>query len=430
MISTQTNDWLQTRLDGKRKHGLQRMELMLNLLGKPHLDYPIIHLTGTNGKGSTTAFLQALAMAHGIDVGIFVSPHMERINDRIRINQIDISDEDFNRLAAVIQETERDLPSDMENLSYFEIMTLIMLLYFSERNVELALIEVGIGGLMDSTNIVPSWVSVITSIGLDHQALLGASLEEIAIQKSGIFKEGTSAICGPLPDQARFVVERVAQAHQVDLRLYDRDFHIKRRMGVTRQFDFYSKSLSEPIGKFQAGLIGAHQEVNASLAIEAFLVFMHKLKQAVDVDKMREAILNTSWPGRMELIPKDKLVYLDGAHNVPAVETLVRVIADMDDFQGKKGTILFGALKRKDYHHMLAIIEKYLPHTELILTTFSGHGSLDKHDIEELLTSHQISFVDNYQEWIDDWLAVTDNSWLVITGSLYFISEIRTFLLK
>ncbi|MCQ9210599.1 bifunctional folylpolyglutamate synthase/dihydrofolate synthase [Granulicatella seriolae] len=431
MISTQIDEWLQTRQDGKRKHGLQRMELVLQLLDNPHLDYPIIHLTGTNGKGSTTAFLQSLAMSHGIQVGIFVSPHLERINDRIRVNQMDISDGDFDRIAHIIQKAERSLPSDMENLSYFEIMTLIMLRYFSERKVELALIEVGIGGLMDSTNIVPSWISVITSIGLDHQALLGSTIEEIAIQKSGIFKKGTVAVCGPLPDQARLVVERVSQAYQVDLRMVDRDFSIVRDLEHAKYFNFTSKNLPlYKIEKLQSGLIGSHQQVNASLAIEAFLIFMNKIKRQVDLDKIKEAIANTSWPGRMELIQKNKVVYLDGAHNVPAVEALVRVIQDMNDFQANKGTILFGALKRKDYHQMLELLEKKLPHTELVLTTFSGHGSLDKKDIEELLVMHRVSFVDNFQEWINQWLAVPDNSWLVITGSLYFISEIRTFLLK
>lgn len=193
-------NWLDSRIGLNFRTGLGRMEQAIRLLAHPEKAYPTIHVTGTNGKGSTVAFLQNLFDQHQKKVGTFTSPHMETVHDRICLNGQPISESDFSRLGDQVRKMEQNALMPQDQLSYFEILSLIAFLYFAEQEVDVALIEVGIGGLLDTTNVITGSVSVITSIGLDHQETLGTTLEEIAEQKAGIFKVGSPAVIGPLPE--------------------------------------------------------------------------------------------------------------------------------------------------------------------------------------------------------------------------------------
>ena len=405
--------WLHSRIGLNFRSGLGRMQRAVDLLGNPEQTYPIIHVTGTNGKGSTIAFMRELFVAHGKTVGTFTSPHIVSIHDRICINGEPISDEDFIRLADQVKAMEQRLLETHDQLSFFELLTLIALLYFREQEVDLVLLEVGIGGLLDTTNIVTGEIAIITSIGLDHQETLGDSLVAIAEQKAGIFKPGKSAVIANLAQEAQFVCQRTATDLGVSLYQADQDFSFRNGNFSSSLADFNHLILR---------LEGAYQEENAALALQAFLLFMAQRNEKVDQEAVRAALQATKWAGRLEAITEH--IYLDGAHNLPALERLVEFIQEKIQ-QGYQPQILFGALKRKDYSGMLAYLTEHLPDADLYVTSFDYQGSLGEQD----LSGYRI--VSSYQEFIDTFEASAgEKDLLFVTGSLYFISEVRACLMK
>lgn len=400
--------WLHSRIGLNFRSGLGRMQRAVDLLGNPEQTYPIIHVTGTNGKGSTIAFMRELFVSHGKKVGTFTSPHIVSIHDRICINGQPISDDDFIRLAEQVKTMEQRLLETHDQLSFFELLTLIALLYFREQEVELVLLEVGIGGLLDTTNIVTGEIAIITSIGLDHQETLGDSLVAIAEQKAGIFKPGKSAVIANLAQEAQLVCQRTATDLGVSLYQADQDFSFRNGN--------FSSSLAD-FNHLILGLEGAYQEENAALALQAFLLFMAQRDEKVDQEAVRAALQATKWAGRLEAITEH--IYLDGAHNLPALERLVEFIQEKIQ-QGYQPQILFGALKRKDYSGMLTYLTEHLPDTALYVTSFDYQGSLEEQDFGDYTS------IASYRDFIDNFEAsAQEKDLLFVTGSLYFISEIR-----
>ena len=405
--------WLHSRIGLNFRSGLGRMQRAIDLLGNPEQAYPIIHVTGTNGKGSTIAFMRDLFVSHGKKVGTFTSPHIVSIHDRICINGQPISDADFIRLANQVKEMEQRLLETHDQLSFFELLTVIALLYFKEQGVDLVLLEVGIGGLLDTTNVVTGEIAVITSIGLDHQETLGNSLEEIAEQKAGIFKPERVAVIANLAPEAQLVCQKIAEDLDVTLYQADKDFSFKEGQ--------FSSSLAE-LRQLKLGLEGSYQEENAALALQAFQLFMTARGEKANEEVVRHALKTTSWAGRLEAVTEH--IYLDGAHNLPALERLVEFIQQKIQ-QGHHLQILFGALKRKDYSGMLGYLTDHLPDTALYVTSFDYQGSLGEQD----LSGHHI--VSSYRDFIDDFeKSAGEKDLLFVTGSLYFISEVRAYLVN
>jgi len=407
----EVEEWLHSRIGLNFRSGLGRMQQAVDLLGNPEKTYPIIHVTGTNGKGSTIAFMRELFVAHGKKVGTFTSPHIISINDRICINGLPIADEDFIRTANQVKEMEKTLLETHDQLSFFELLTLIALLYFKEQDVDLVLLEVGIGGLLDTTNVVTGEIAVITSIGLDHQETLGDSLEEIAEQKAGIFKAGKKAVITKLAPEAELVCHKRARELAVDLYQTGQDF-------ILNVGDFSSSLAS--FSRLEIGLEGTYQQENAALALQTFLLFMASREEGVEEELVRQALQETHWAGRLERIRPH--IYLDGAHNLPALTRLVEFIQGKIQ-QGYQVRILFGALKRKDYQGMLGYLSEQLPQAELKVTGFDYQGSLDEKDVAgyDLIPSYG-DFIREFEE------KANDQDLLFVTGSLYFISEVRASL--
>ena len=403
--------WLESRIGLNFRSGLERMRQAISLLDHPEENYPIIHVTGTNGKGSSIAFMSQLFVEHKKKVGTFTSPHMVSIYDRICVNHKPISDKDFVRIGRRIQAMERQLLRIQAPLSYFEILTLIALLYFEEEQVDVALIEVGIGGLLDATNVVIGDVAVVTSVGLDHQETLGDSIVAIAEQKAGIFKKKERAVIGPLAEEARRVCELRADELGVVLYEYGRDFSFSKG-----QFSNQDKMI---VG-LQLGLKGTYQEENAAVALQSFLLFMKQQNWQPQVKWIRKALQETHWAGRLEYFERG--IYLDGAHNLPALSRLVEFIRQ----QGQKEIfLLFGALKRKNYQGMLSYLQQELPHVQLLVTTFEDDGAANEQDFTNGL------YIASYQDFIEQFIkSANDNQLLFVTGSLYFIAEVRAFLLE
>ena len=407
----EVEEWLHSRIGLNFRSGLGRMQQAVDLLGNPEKTYPIIHVTGTNGKGSTIAFMRELFVAHGKKVGTFTSPHIISIHDRICINGLPIADEDFVRIANQVKEMEKTLLETHDQLSFFELLTLIALLYFKEQGVDLVLLEVGIGGLLDTTNVVTGEIAVITSIGLDHQETLGDSLEEIAEQKAGIFKAGKKAVIAKLAPEAKLVCQKRARELAVELYQAGGDFTLKAG-------DFSSSLAS--FSQLEISLEGAYQQENAALALETFLLFMASRGERVEEVLVRRALQETHWAGRLERIRPQ--IYLDGAHNLPALTRLVEFIQGKIQ-QGYQVRILFGALKRKDYQGMLGYLTEQLPQVKLKVTGFDYQGSLDEKDVAgyDLIPSYG-DFISEFEE------KANDQNLLFVTGSLYFISEVRASL--
>lgn len=414
-------EWILDRMKYKRKYGLDRMRVLMSLLGNPQEDYPIIHVTGTNGKGSTIAMLSSLFVHHGQKVGAFVSPHLIDYTDRFLINGNVMPEEDFEIVGNLVQQAEVKLIDEYEPLSFFEIMTAMALVYFSRKKVEVALLEVGIGGLLDTTNIVHSTMSVITSIGMDHEEMLGNTLEEIAIQKTGIFKQNQAVVLGNLPTEALQVAEVVGKAYNCDIHQFEREFNIEPyEMGLV--FNNSDHQIYIP----HLNLKGKYQLENAAVALECFLRFEKKFQFPIELSAIQESFQTVTWPGRMEVVHQSPTVILDGAHNIHALKRFVETVKQHGKLESQH-TILFSALKRKHYIEMVDYLRKELPEARLVVTTFEYAGAIEKTDYP----SSEIEFVENAQQFIESYIHKTsDQETLWITGSLYFISFVRKSFIK
>ena len=420
-IMQTVREWILDRMKYKRKYGLDRMRVLMSLLGNPQEEYPIIHVTGTNGKGSTIAMLSSLFVHHGQKVGAFVSPHLIDYTDRFLINGEVMSEEDFEMVGNLVQQAEAKLIDEYEPLSFFEIMTAMALVYFSRKKVEVALLEVGIGGLLDTTNIVHSTMSVITSIGMDHEEMLGNTIEEIAIQKTGIFKQNQAVVLGNLPTEALQVAEVVGKAYNCDLHQFEREFKIKPlEDGLV--FTNADTQIQIPY----LNLKGKYQLENAAVALECFLRFEKIFQLPVRESAIQESFQTVTWPGRMEVVQQSPKVILDGAHNVHALKRFVETVKQYGD-DGSQQTILFSALKRKHYKEMVDYLRKELPEARLVVTTFDYVGAIEKTDYP----SSEVEFVEDAYSFIEEYLTyASSKETLWITGSLYFISFIRKFFVK
>ncbi|HEM4277338.1 TPA: bifunctional folylpolyglutamate synthase/dihydrofolate synthase [Streptococcus suis] len=403
-------NWLNTKQGQVFHYKMEKIEYALELLGNPQFAVPVIHVAGTNGKGSTIAFMRQLFQVHGLRVGSFVSPHMVSVHDRICIDSQPISDHDFQHYLQKVYDLEQEVATRYEPFRYFEVMVLIMFLYFEAQQPDVALVEVGIGGLLDTTNVVAPALSLITSIGMDHQDLLGSTLGEIAEQKAGIIKENVPVVLGPLSPDTTAICRQIAQDKQVSVHQFGQEFTYK-----AGQFSNADIDLSELV----LGLAGHYQEENAAVALQTFLLYMTNIQKDIQPQLIKQALAQTSWPGRLELVAQEPKIYLDGAHNVPAIERLVEFI----QVQEEPVTILFSALRRKDFQEMLELLEEKLPHTALVLTSFAYDGALSEENRQGR------DYVENYQQFIEDWQS-SKQGILIITGSLYFISEVRRILKK
>ncbi|HEL1621592.1 MULTISPECIES: bifunctional folylpolyglutamate synthase/dihydrofolate synthase [Streptococcus] len=403
-------NWLNTKQGQVFHYKMEKIEYALELLGNPQFAVPIIHVAGTNGKGSTIAFLRQLFQTHGLRVGSFVSPHMVSVHDRICIDSQPISDHDFQHYLQKVYDLEQEVATRYEPFRYFEVMVLIMFLYFEAQQPDVALVEVGIGGLLDTTNVVAPALSVITSIGMDHQDLLGSTLREIAEQKAGIIKENVPVVLGPLSPETTVICRHIAQDKQASVHQFGQEFTYK-----AGQFSNPDIDLSELV----LGLAGHHQEENAAVALQTFLLYMTNIQKDIQPQLIQQALAQTSWPGRLELVVQEPKIYLDGAHNVPAIERLLDFIQEQDE----PVAILFSALRRKDFQEMLELLDEKLPHTALVLTSFAYDGALSEENRQGR------DYVENYQQFIEDWQS-SKQGILIVTGSLYFISEVRRIFKK
>ncbi|HEW1335484.1 TPA: bifunctional folylpolyglutamate synthase/dihydrofolate synthase [Streptococcus pneumoniae] len=430
MKEIENNQWIANYRTDQPHFGLERMVELLALRGNPHLKPKVIHIGGTNGKGSTIAFLKKMLEKLGMRVGVFSSPYLIHYTDQISINGESISEAKLEALMADYQSLlEREKGLALQGTTEFEIITAIAYDYFASEQVDVAIMEVGMGGLLDSTNICQPILTGITTIGLDHVALLGDSLEAIAEQKAGIIKQGIPLVTGRIAPEALAVIDRIAEGKDAPRLAYGIDYQVRHQESVvTGEVFDYTSDVRQ--GRFQTGLLGLHQIENAGMAIALLDTFCQEDgRKLASNHLLAQTLEETSWPGRLEIVSRDPLMILDGAHNPHAIRALLATLQER--FADYHKEILFTCIKTKALEDMLNLLEQ-IPDTEVTLTHFDDSRATDESVLKEAAQSRNLSY-QGWQDFLEQKL--TDKkeekqTVRIVTGSLYFLSQVRAYLME
>ena len=430
MKEIENNQWIAHYRTDQPHFGLERMVELLALRGNPHLKLKVIHIGGTNGKGSTIAFLKNMLEKLDLRVGVFSSPYLIHYTDQISINGESISEARLEALMADYQFLlEGEAAANLQGTTEFEIITAIAYDYFAAEQVDVAIMEVGMGGLLDSTNVCQPILTGITTIGLDHVALLGDTLEAIAEQKAGIIKQGVPLVTGCISLEALAVIDHIAAGKDAPRLAYGADYQVRHQESVvTGEVFDYTSSLRQ--GHFQTGLLGLHQIENAGMAIALLDTFCQEDgRELASNHLLAQALEETSWPGRLEIVSRDPLMILDGAHNPHAIKALLATLQER--FADYRKEILFTCIKTKALEDMLDLLEQ-IPDTELTLTHFDDSRATDESVLKEAAKSRNLSYQD-WQDFLEQKL--TDKkeekqTVRIVTGSLYFLSQVRAYLME
>ena len=430
MKEIENNQWIANYRTDQPHFGLERMVELLALRGNPHLKLKVIHIGGTNGKGSTITFLKKMLEKLGLRVGVFSSPYLIHYTDQISINGESIPEARLEALMADYQSLlEGESATNLQGTTEFEIITAIAYDYFASEQVDVAIMEVGMGGLLDSTNVCQPILTGITTIGLDHVALLGDTLEAIAEQKAGIIKQGIPLVTGRIAPEALGVIDSIAEGKDAPRLAYGTDYQVRHKESVvTGQVFDYTSVVRQ--GRFQTGLLGLHQIENAGMAIALLDTFCQEDgRELASNDLLGQALEEASWPGRLEVVSRDPLMILDGAHNPHAIKALLATLQER--FADYRKEILFTCIKTKALEDMLDLLGA-MPDTELTLTHFDDSRATDESVLKEAVKSRNLSY-QGWQEFLEQKL--TDKkeekkTVRIVTGSLYFLSQVRAYLME
>jgi dihydrofolate synthase/folylpolyglutamate synthase len=348
---------------------LDRMEALLALLGHPERALRIVHVAGSKGKGSTAALLAAVLRQAGYRTGLFTSPHLSRVEERMQVDGVPVSPEELAALVNDVRPAVLRLQGRGERggVTFFEMATALGFLHFVRRRVETAVVEVGLGGRFDSTNVCRPLLAIITSISLDHTQQLGSTLDLIAGEKAGIVKPGRPALSGARAPEARAVIERVCRERHSPLREIDRDFDYLYEPGlVTAEAERWPRVRVRTARRewpwLELRLLGEHQAANAALAVAA-VEELGRLGLHVGDAAVAGGLANVYWPARMEVVGKRPLVVLDCAHNVASARALAETLGSFPDVARRH--LVFAASADKDVSGMLQILGKYFDHAYL-----------------------------------------------------------------
>ncbi|GEN49995.1 bifunctional folylpolyglutamate synthase/dihydrofolate synthase [Alkalibacterium pelagium] len=420
MNMTEVIELVNTNRGTGQKENLNRMRLLMNKLGDPQDRLRVVHIAGTNGKGSVSAFLSSILSQAGIKAGVYTSPHLESINERIKVSGQMITDEEFieatETVAPFVAQVEEETG---ERLYSFEILTAVALLHFAVSRCDLVILETGIGGRLDATNVVnTSEASIITSIGYDHMKVLGDTIEQITAEKSGIIKENGLVIFPEMSEEVDAVISRKAENVQADM-IRVTPNHISS-VSMT---DTYSSFSYKEMDGLIIHLLGRHQITNAALAVEAAQV-LEQRGFVITSDHIRKGLELAAWPGRMEKISEHPTILIDGAHNPEGVAALRENISYL--FPDEQLIFVVGMMKDKAYEDM---IEQILPFSEKILTVspdpyrgFDAEGTADWLDAQGQ-ESQAFKSVDELIVELKSQSYL--NRKVIVFGSLYLIGDMR-----
>jgi len=402
--------------------GLERIENLLKRMGDPHKKLKYVHVAGTNGKGSTVSFISSILMAAGYKTGTYTSPSIERFNERIRVNGEDIDNESLARITSDIKGHIEAMESEgMENPTEFEITTALAFQYFLDKGCDIVVLEVGLGGRLDSTNIIDSpEVCVITTIDYDHMEILGNTLAEIASEKAGIIKQGSFVAMYPQDEEAERVILSKAESLGAKVRKADFDsIHIQSS-------DIHSQAFSyKNLKTLSIRLAGLHQIKNASLAIEAVLLLKEK-GWAIDEDAIRRGLDSARWPGRFELLCEEPIFIADGAHNSQGVAVLRSNLERL--FPDQKITFIMGVLADKDYSEM---VNEVAPIAQRFITVdVDNKRALPCEELAEMIEELEIEAITAHDVHAGIRLAMLlagSDGIICSFGSLYYVGKVREY---
>ena len=415
--------------------GLENVSRLLDILGNPHRDLRIIHVAGTNGKGSTCSFINSMLIYQGYNVGLYTSPYLEEFNERIKINNVNISDEDLAQSVSRVSDAIGQMIEEgCDHPTEFEIITACAFLYFRDRDVDFAVIEVGLGGRLDATNVCIPLVSAITSISMDHTEYLGDTLARIAFEKGGIIKNKRPVVLYQQSDEVESVISSICSERDSELFITEND-----------KIEYISEGMSsqsvnlEVMGHFYSGieisLPGRHQARNLAVALSVLrLLEISSDISQVDTEALYRSIRETRWPGRMEVIKTEPLTIIDGAHNPDGAAILSESVDRY--LVGKKINLVFGMLRDKDIlsvAKLLAVRADRIiitePESPRAASSAEVHGIIlealrgeDVPDITEIPDIEEA--VRHAQNMAGDGEAV------IYAGSLYMIGRVRSLLRK
>ena len=426
MTYTEVVKNIEKRIGKFKSKGNLRIKKFLEKIGSPEKNLKVIHVAGTNGKGSTVNFIKDI-LKEDYKVGSFVSPHLITYCDRIKIGDQEISQEDFAEIGQFIISKEPEIIEDYGELNLFEFLTIMSIIYFDREKVDIAVLEVGMGGRADSTNIFTSrekLISIITSISMDHMEYLGDTIEEIADAKAGIITDHGLVVTTNKDQKILGVIDKEAEEKSAEI-YYTKDLESEIIKSDLKGIDFKVK-----LGdweEFSLTQIGDYQVENALGAIYALYLLNKKGILKISTEKIRERIKSSIWKGRMEIVSRDPLIILDGAHNFDGIKKLVESIKS---FKFKKLYLIMSILSDKEHKKMLEEISSYTDEVVFVNLDYKRGTSpeeLKKEAADYGFRAEVMSVEDaiNYYK-----KKYSDGDLILITGSLYFVSEARAEILN
>lgn len=409
-------------------YGLERTYKLLEHLGNPERDLKLIHIAGTNGKGSTTSMITEILMGEGYKVGMYTSPFIEEFEERIQINRNNIPKESLAILMDEIKvAVDKVIEAGYNHPTEFEIITVLMLLYFKKENIDFGVIEVGLGGTLDSTNVIKPIIQVITSISFDHTNLLGNTLEKIAREKAGIIKKGIPTVIYPQQEEVLKVIKN--KCFEMDSELYianNENLKFENIVNLDKPYQLLKYNNEIDI---LLPLLGEHQIINLSVAMQAIEVLNNKNIIDISIANIVKSIKNVSWKGRLEVLSNNPYVVIDGAHNIQGIKTLSRNIKKY--FKYENLYLILGILADKDVEEMIKII------TPMAKKVYSVTPNSIRGELAESLKDEVSKFnknckaFDKYEEaYLEALNDASEKDLILASGSLYMIGHMRKIIRK
>ena len=414
--------WLENRNIPLGEFTLDNIKALLKIFNKPQDKLKIIHITGTNGKGSVASFITNALIENNYSVGKFTSPYITNIREEIEVNREVISEEDFAKLASEVRKEVEELDKKEIFVSGFEILTSIAYIYFARKNLDFAVMEVGMGGRVDATNVMEKSIPVFCHIALDHANILGDSLEKIAREKGGIIKENSHVFSYPQAEEAKEELKKISK--EKSSRFSDFEFD---EVEIISSNEYGNKFNFRTYKDVEISLIGDHQAYNAALALMVLEYLRNDYK--LDPDKIKEGLRRAENIGRTECLSRDPLIVVDGSHNLDSIEGIEKSVKK---FTYNKLILGFSLLKDKDHKHILEKIEGLADKivlTEIDSDRFTDLASLEKEFKE--ISNKEIFAIKDRKEAVEKTLELAGEGDMILwCGSLYLIKDIRKIILE
>ncbi|WNB93261.1 folylpolyglutamate synthase/dihydrofolate synthase family protein [Bacillus sp. NEB1478] len=415
--------WIHSLLKFGIKPGLKRVEWLLERTGNPENKLKCIHVAGTNGKGSTVAYLRSMFNTAGYSAGTFTSPYLISFNERISMDGNPIEEDELLRFARLLKPLVEEVSqTSLGSPTEFEVITVISLLYFAEKKPDIVIYEVGLGGLYDSTNVITPILSLITNIGFDHMGILGDTLEEIAFQKAGIIKEEVPVISTVDQDLAVKVIKKKAKDMNAESFFAGIDFSSEHKGSLLSGEKFVFHGMRGNKLELEISMKGHHQVKNAGLALAAVEFLSQENMYHFTYDQIKDGIMKAFWAGRFEKAACSPDIILDGAHNLQGIQALRQTL--QQHYTNKNIYLLFAALHDKEYKTMMKELEDIVKGAYFTSFDFPRAASAEMLLAESPFQNAQA--IEPWKEALSEAkVHLKDEDVLIITGSLYFISEVR-----